>query len=86
MTFSSNNGFIPKITCGTINIVRVCVKASPAEGRRRLHTNTAYARLSGFNKFSCEASPAYGVPCHPLVGDLTTWLLSKLCRKRQSRQ
>ena len=31
--------------CGTINIVR-CVKASPAEGRRRLHTNTAYVRLS----------------------------------------
>ena len=34
---------------GTINIVRVSVKASPAEGRRRLHTNTAYVRLSGFN-------------------------------------
>ena len=33
---------------GTVNIVRVCVKASPAEGRRRLHTNTTYARLSGF--------------------------------------
>ena len=31
MTFSTNNGFIQKITCGTINIVRVCVKASPAE-------------------------------------------------------
>ena len=56
MTFSTNNGFIQKITCGTINIVRVCVKASPAEGRRRLHTNTAYARLSGNNRLSCEAS------------------------------
>ena len=33
MTFSTNNGFIQNITCGTINIVRVCVKASPAEGR-----------------------------------------------------
>ena len=30
--------------------VRVCVKAASAEGRRRLHTNTAYARLSGFNR------------------------------------
>ena len=38
---------------GTINIVRVSVKASPAEGRRRLHTNTAYVRLSGFNRRSC---------------------------------
>ena len=48
---------------GTVNIVRVCVKASPAEGRRRLHTNTAYARLSGFNKPSCGASPAEGRRC-----------------------
>ena len=31
----------------TINIVRVSVKVSPAEGRRHLHTNTAYARLLG---------------------------------------
>ena len=30
---------------GAINIVRVCVKAAPAEGRRRFHRNTAYARL-----------------------------------------
>ena len=30
MTFSTNNCFIPKITRGTINRVRVCVKASPA--------------------------------------------------------
>ena len=29
----------------TNNVVRVCVKASPAEGRRRLHTNTAYAHF-----------------------------------------
>ena len=63
MTFSTNNGFIQKITCGTINTVRVCVKASPAEGRRRLHTNTAYARLSGFNRPSSEASPAFGRRC-----------------------
>ena len=48
---------------GTINIVRVCVKASPAEGRRRFHTNTAYARLSGFNRPSCGASPAEGRRC-----------------------
>ena len=34
MTFSSNNGFIQTITCGTINIVRACVKTSPAQGRR----------------------------------------------------
>ena len=60
MTFSTNKGFIQKkITCGTINVVRVSVKASLAEGRRRLHTNTAYARLSGFNRLSCagDASP-----------------------------
>ena len=55
--------FIQKITCGTINTVRVCVKASPAEGRRGLHTNMACARLSGFNKLSCEASPAQGRRC-----------------------
>ena len=45
MTLSSKNGFIQKITCGTINIVRVCVKASPAERGRRLRTNTACARV-----------------------------------------
>ena len=45
---------------GTVNTVRVSVKASPAEGRRRLHTNTAYVRLSGFNGPSCGASPALG--------------------------
>ena len=28
--------------------VRISVEASPAEGRRRFHRNTAYARLSGF--------------------------------------
>ena len=44
------------------NIVRVCVKASPAEGRRRLHTNTA--RLLGFNRPSCGASPAFGDAPH----------------------
>ena len=32
------------------NIVRVCVKASRAEGPRRLHTNTAYAHLWGFSR------------------------------------
>ena len=55
MTFSTNNGFIQKkITCGTINIVRVSVKASLAEGRRRLHTNTAYAPPFGFQQaFRC---------------------------------
>ena len=52
MTFSTYNRFIQKNKSYTINVVRVCVKASPAEGRRRLHTNTAYARLSGFNKLS----------------------------------
>ena len=31
------------------NMVRVCVKASRAEGPRRIHTNTAYAHLWGFN-------------------------------------
>ena len=37
---------LAKTKCGTINIVRVSVKASPAEGRRRLHTNTACVHLS----------------------------------------
>ena len=36
------------------NIVRVCVKASPAEGWRRLHTNMAVARLLIFNRPSCR--------------------------------
>ena len=44
----------------TVNIVRVCVKASPAEGRRRLHTNTAHARLSGFYTPSCGALRCLG--------------------------
>ena len=78
MTFSSNNGFIQNVTCGTINIVRVCVKASPAEGRRRLHTNTAYARLSGFNRLSCEASPAKG---RPKAGDASPEGLLKVERR-----
>ena len=52
MTLSSNDIFTQKrfhpkkSRVGAIKKVRVCVKASPAEGRRRLHTNTAYARLS----------------------------------------
>ena len=37
---------LAKTKCGTIKKVRVSVKGSPAEGRRRLHTNTAYVRLS----------------------------------------
>ena len=43
------------IGVGAISVVRVCVKASPAEGQRRFHRNTAYARLSGFNRreFGC---------------------------------
>ena len=50
MTFSTITVASKKITCGTINIVRVSVKASPAEGRRRLHTNTAYAPPFGFQQ------------------------------------
>ena len=45
------------------NIVRISVKASPAEGRRRFHRNTAYARLSGFNRPSRGASPTEGRRC-----------------------
>ena len=45
------------------NIVRVCVKASPAFGRRRLYTNTAYACLSLFNRPPWRASPAEGWRC-----------------------
>ena len=33
------------------------------EGRRRLHKNTACARLLGFNRPSCGASPAEGRRC-----------------------
>ena len=49
-TVSSNNKTSQKNTCGTINIVRVSVKASPAEGRRRLHTNMAHAPPFGFQQ------------------------------------
>ena len=49
---------------GTINIVRVSVKASPVEGRRRLHTNTAYLRLSGSTGLHVgrprEVAPTHG--------------------------
>ena len=34
-------------------------EGAPAFGRRRLHRNTAYARLSGFNRPSCGASLAF---------------------------
>ena len=37
------------------NIVRISVKTSPAEGRRRFDRNTAYARLLGFTRSSCAA-------------------------------
>ena len=47
------------------NILRVCVKASRAEGPRRLHANTAYAHLWGLNRPFCSAErPAEG----PKVG------------------
>ena len=70
-TISSKTNFIPKndfderttATKSKNIVVRVCVKASPAEGRRRLHANTANARLSGFNKPRWEASPAEGGRC-----------------------
>ena len=34
MTFSTNNGCIQKITCGTINMVRVCVKTLPTPSHK----------------------------------------------------
>ena len=37
-----------------------CVKASRAEGPRRLHTNTVYARLWGFSRPSNQTSLAAG--------------------------
>ena len=43
--------------------VRVYVKVSLAEGRRRLHTNMAYARLLIFNRPSCGVSPTEGRRC-----------------------
>ena len=52
---------------GSINVVRVSVKATPAEGRRRFHTNTAYVRFSGFNEPSCGASPAGNAPHEGLL-------------------
>ena len=49
--------------------VRVCVKASPAEGRRRLHTNTAHARLSGFNRLHVKnRRRGFGVWGHQDLG------------------
>ena len=47
MTLSTKNGFIQNITCGTINIVRVCVKASPAEGPAMLHMKTCWRSKGG---------------------------------------
>ena len=38
-------------------------KASPAEGRRRLHKNTAYAHLWGFSRPFCEH-------CRPQAGNV----------------
>ena len=44
-THFSPGHFCPSSPCDII--VRVCVKTSPAEGRRRFHTNTAHAHLGG---------------------------------------
>ena len=52
---------------GTINIVRVSVKASPAEGRRRLHTNTAYVRLSFQRAFMWSPADAGDAPHEGLL-------------------
>ena len=49
-----------KFTCGTINIVHISVKASPAEGRRRFHRNTAYARLLGSAGLHVQHRPPKG--------------------------
>ena len=56
--FHPKNDFYERTTANKSknNIVSVCV-------RRRLHTNTAYARLLGFNRPSCGASPAEGRRC-----------------------
>ena len=54
---------------GKNNIVHISVKASPTEGRGRLHRNTAYAHLSGLNRPSRGASLAKGRRCSaPLRG------------------
>ena len=43
------------------NIVLVCLVASPAEGRRRLHANMTHARLLIFNRPSVEGRKAFRV-------------------------
>ena len=59
-TFITNptEGDRTKHAWGAKNKVRISVRASPAEGRRRFHSNTAYARLSGFNRPSCGGQKA----------------------------
>ena len=46
-------------------IIRVCVKASRAEGPRRLHTNTACAHLGVSTGLFCWTLPAEGRQCSP---------------------
>ena len=45
------------------NVDRVWVKASRAEGPRRLHPNTAYAHLWGLAGLSAEHCPPEGRQC-----------------------
>ena len=62
-TFNQHWFHPKKITCGTINMVRVCVKASPAEGWRHFHTNTAYVHFWGLSRSFCWTLAAEGLQC-----------------------
>ena len=58
---SSKTNFIRALPVrGTHNIVRICVKASRADGPRRLHTNTACAHLWTLSGPFCWTLPAFG--------------------------
>ena len=50
----------PPRPSNTNKIVRVSVKASPAEGPRRLHTDTAYAHYWGFSRPSTQDATYFG--------------------------
>ena len=62
-----NHPPFPSLVVGKNNIVRVCVKASPAEGRRRLQRNTAHAHLSGLSRLRVHRW-AFRVQCFGVQG------------------
>ena len=60
MTFSTNNGFIQNITCGTINTVRVSCESVAGRRPCGLHINTRLMPARVSTGFHVKASPAEG--------------------------